>query len=206
MPGRRGTPSRRAPAKPRAAPAAPRTKSAAGALTINRAPVLTLWAAVVAERLGYDADEALSLGKAVAGLNAYLKARSLGLYEALPPKPPERRRAAAEEPGRIELLGRRVPVTRTEAGWRAVEKNKPITPESVEKYLETKFGAGLPPARAAMESLARALPKAELATRAFSLYESFRPEIPSGTRGWGAKGVLDLARILRLAAAHRDAK
>ena len=37
---------------------------------INRAPVLTLWAAVVAERLGFNPDEALSLGKAVAGLNA----------------------------------------------------------------------------------------------------------------------------------------
>ena len=30
--------------------------------TINRAPVLTLWAAVVAERLGYDRAAALTLG------------------------------------------------------------------------------------------------------------------------------------------------
>lgn len=37
---------------------------------INRAPVLTLWATVVAERLGYDRDAALTLGKSVAGLNA----------------------------------------------------------------------------------------------------------------------------------------
>ena len=33
---------------------------------INRAPVLTLWAAVVAERLGFRRDEALTLGRAVA--------------------------------------------------------------------------------------------------------------------------------------------
>jgi hypothetical protein len=39
-------------------------------VTINRAPVLTLWATVVAERLGYDHEAALTLGKAVAGLNA----------------------------------------------------------------------------------------------------------------------------------------
>ena len=38
---------------------------------INRAPLLTLWAAVVAERLGFRRDEALTLGRAVAGLNAY---------------------------------------------------------------------------------------------------------------------------------------
>jgi hypothetical protein len=29
---------------------------------INRAPVLTLWAAIVAERLGFDKNEALTLG------------------------------------------------------------------------------------------------------------------------------------------------
>jgi hypothetical protein len=34
---------------------------------INRAPVLTLWPAVVAERLGFDWEEALTLGRAVAG-------------------------------------------------------------------------------------------------------------------------------------------
>ncbi len=38
---------------------------------IDRAPVLTLWAAIVAERLGFDKNEALTLGRAVAGLNVY---------------------------------------------------------------------------------------------------------------------------------------
>ena len=50
-------------------------------LSINRAPVLTLWATIVAQRLGFQREEALTLGKAVAGLNAYSKGRSLGLYE-----------------------------------------------------------------------------------------------------------------------------
>ena len=45
----------------------------------ERAPVLTLWAAVVAEVLGFEHDEALTIGRAVAGLNAYLKGVSLGL-------------------------------------------------------------------------------------------------------------------------------
>jgi hypothetical protein len=49
-------------------------------VTINRAPVLTLWAAVVAERLSYDQDAALTLGKAVAGLNAQAKGCSIGLF------------------------------------------------------------------------------------------------------------------------------
>jgi hypothetical protein len=32
-------------------------------ISINRAPVLTLWAAIVAERLGFTHDEALTLGR-----------------------------------------------------------------------------------------------------------------------------------------------
>ncbi len=50
-------------------------------IRINRAPVLTLWAAVLAERLGFDHDTALTLGRAFAGLNAYSKGVSPGLFE-----------------------------------------------------------------------------------------------------------------------------
>jgi hypothetical protein len=51
---------------------------------VNRAPVLTLWAAVVAEVLGFEHDEALTLGRAVPGLNAYSKGVSLGLFQPTP--------------------------------------------------------------------------------------------------------------------------
>ena len=51
---------------------------------INRAPVLTLWAAVVAEILGFEYDEALTLGRAVAGLNACSKGVALGLFQPTP--------------------------------------------------------------------------------------------------------------------------
>jgi hypothetical protein len=36
-------------------------------------------------------------------------------------------------------------------------------------------------------------------TNAFSLYEEFRPAIPEGMTGWGAKGKLDIDRIRSLA-------
>ena len=52
--------------------------------TINRAPVLTVWAAVVVERVGFGHAEALSLGGAVAGLSAQTKGRGPGIYA--PPK------------------------------------------------------------------------------------------------------------------------
>src|SRR5919202_4900637 len=50
-------------------------------IRINRAPVLTLWAAVVAERLGFDRAAALTLERAVAGSSAQMKGRALGIYE-----------------------------------------------------------------------------------------------------------------------------
>jgi hypothetical protein len=59
---------------------------------INRAPVLTLWAAVVAERLGFRRDESLTLGRAVAGLNAYSKAVLLGLFRPSPKSVKDRRK------------------------------------------------------------------------------------------------------------------
>ena len=67
-------------------------------IQINRAPVLTLWGAVVAERLGYEPDTALSLGKCLAGLNAQAKGRVLGIYG--PPKGPER-----GQPKKVGQLG-----------------------------------------------------------------------------------------------------
>jgi hypothetical protein len=50
-------------------------------IRINPAPALTLWAAVVAERLGIDRDTALTLGQSVAGSSAYAKVREQGPAE-----------------------------------------------------------------------------------------------------------------------------
>jgi len=174
-------------------------------VTINRAPVLTLWAAVVAERLGYHRDEALTLGQAVAGMNAAAKARAIGKFH-----PPQKLAAAAPkarkvgETVEVPLCNRMVPAVHTPEGLRALNKGNPASPESVKRYLEGKFGEALQDAREAMTALAKSLDRDELEAAAFSLYEAFRPAIPSGTRGWGAKGVLDLTQIRALAAKGRD--
>jgi hypothetical protein len=166
-------------------------------IRVNRAPVLTLWAAVVAERLGHDREAALTLGKAVAGLNAQSKGRRLGIT-----KPASAEASAARARARakahattVELLGREVPAVRTPDGLRALNRERPEDPESVTRYLESKFGEGLSAVRGAMTALARSFPPAELAASAFSLYEAFRPSVPRGQRGWGAQGELDLATI-----------
>ena len=72
---------------------------------VNRALVLTLWAAVVAEVLGFEHDEALTLGRAVAGLNAYSKGGSLGLFQPTPKELQEqRRKMRKEETVTVDLL------------------------------------------------------------------------------------------------------
>jgi hypothetical protein len=168
-------------------------------VSINRAPVLTLWAAVVAQRLGFAEDEALTLGRAVAGLNAYSKGRRLGLFK---PHEEKVKKAREREPGErllIEVCGRAVPATNTDDGIRAVQKGRPIDPDNVRHYLENKFGDDLKAVRSVMQKLAKAYKPQQLGHDAFSLYERFRPEIPAGKKGWGAKGNLDLGLIERLA-------
>jgi len=163
---------------------------------VNRAPVLTHWAAVVAEVLGFDRDEALTLGRAVAGLNAYSKGISLGLFQPTPGEVKEqRRKMRKEERVTIDLLHRAVPAKHTDEGLRALSGESPIRPESVQKYLESKFGDALEDVSKAMLGLAKSLPPSQLAEKAYALYEKFRPEIPPGKKGWGASGKLDLDLI-----------
>jgi hypothetical protein len=171
-------------------------------VTINRAPVLTLWAAVVAKRLGHSWDESLTLGRAVAGLNAQSKGRRIGVYEKPTPEGKEKEKKEAREARKgptVALLGRSVPVKKTAHGLRATTDGHAIDPDSVETYLEQKFGDEYAPSRAALEQLAKSYSPRELESQAYDLYEKFRPTIPEGKKGWGAKGELDLDYVRSLA-------
>jgi hypothetical protein len=169
-------------------------------VTINRAPVLTLWATVVAERLGYKPTEALTLAKALTGSTAQAHGQALGIYT------PKGKKAGkkAKEPKPLQVfsqqfLAKKIPMVRTTEGLRAVISGQPIQPESVERYLATKFGDALPEAREAMEALAGSVPPKELGESAYTLYGKFAPKVASGALGWGAKGELDLDLIRSLA-------
>jgi hypothetical protein len=169
-------------------------------IQINRAPVLTLWAAVVAERLGYAHDAALTFGRTIAGLNAASKAKGLGIAEER--TEPARRKKPARPEGKkveIQLMGRSFDAVETDEGWRAIDGGRAIAPESVERYLEGKFGDDLAAVEDAMVALARSRPPKRLAAEAYALYEQFRPAVPRSVRGWGAKGELDLGLIRSLA-------
>lgn len=180
-------------------------------ILINRAPVLTLWVAVVAEREGYAFEEGLSFGRFIAALFARTKGQRLGIFEKeveaearkaqklVAPKGKRR----VEQVERFEVFGMRIPGIRTETGLRlAVWGGKPIHPNVVKAYLLRAFGSDFDHVKAAMEELARAIPPDRIGKEAYHLYEKFRPQVPEGPQGWGAKGILDLDLIWKLAQEH----
>ena len=176
-------------------------------LRVNRAPVLTLWATVVAEHLGHPEETALTLGRAVAGASARAKARRLGIAEERSGDGDHDHRAAprghdgkAAHPRTVRLLGREIPVVAAKGGTVvALDEDKPASPRSVRNYLARAFGDRLGEVRAALEKLAASLPPDELERVGFRLYERFRPEVPEGVAGWGAKAELRIERIARAA-------
>lgn len=175
-------------------------KSQHRSIRSNRAPVFTLWAAVVAERLGFDWEEALTVGRAVAGLNAYSKGVSIGLFQPSPKVVREqRRKLSPAETFTDDLLHRAVPAVHTEQGVRVLEKKRPSNPANVQRYLDGKFRDALEDVYEAMKALARAYPPGTLAREAYHLYERFRPAVPAGQRGWGASGTLDIDAIRHMA-------
>eukprot|EP00897_Mesotaenium_endlicherianum_P006894 jgi/Mesen1/6232/ME000320S05423 len=173
---------------------------------INRAPVLTLWVAVVAVREGYAYEEGLTFGKAVSGLYANSKGKRLGIFEEPDEEVKESRRKKREEAEKFEVFGAKLAGKTTSDGKRfAVHDGKPIAPASVSTYLKKAFSDNLDRVKAAFEALAGAYPEDKIGKEGYHLYEKFRPIVSEGTKGWGAKGVLDLDAISSMAREAHDA-
>jgi hypothetical protein len=107
-------------------------------IKLNRAPVLTLRAAVVAERLGHPPDLALTLGHAVAGSSARAKARSIGIAEDRDHTAEKREHELRPALKPVRLLGHEIRLAATEAGeLLAEDKGKAGV---VRRYLIRGFG------------------------------------------------------------------
>ena len=70
----------------------------------------------------------------------------------------QRQKMHKEETVTADLLHRAVPAKYTDEGLRALSGESPIHPESVQKYLESKFGDALEDVSDAMLELAKSLP------------------------------------------------
>jgi hypothetical protein len=88
-----------------------------------------------------------------------------------------------EEAVTVDLLHRAVPAKHTNEGLRALSGDSSIRPESVQKYLESKFDDALQDFSKAILEFAKSLPPFQLADKAYTLYEKFSPEIPPGKKG-----------------------
>eukprot|EP00667_Euglena_gracilis_P021998 EG_transcript_24292 len=170
-------------------------QKAPGVVTVNRAPVLALWAAVVAQRLGYEWPEALTLGRAVSGI---LAASRLTSGFAAQRKGPAKAKAKAREAKpeqqveKVQVMGIQVKLERQGGHTVAVEKagGKPIDAKTAQAYLDRAFGPQLHAVRSAMEEAAMAVGSVEeLNSRAYHMYEHFRPHTQ-----WGQRGPLSLAQ------------
>lgn len=174
-------------------------------IRVNRAPFLTLWASMVARRLGYDEDEALTLGRAVAGLTAQVKGQRLGIYGPSPDEERQKVREKREEIGaeQIEMMGRVIPCVRTPDGLRALSKMAPTDPESVREYLAGRFKEDLPLVESKLAGLIETFEPEELDRVAMDVYMRLRPIVPKGRSGWGKAGLFETERIDALIAQRK---
>ena len=72
---------------------------------VNRAPVMSLWSTIVAERLGFSREEALSIGAAYTEMNAISKGAALGIFKERDKIGMEATKGGAQP--YVELMGRR---------------------------------------------------------------------------------------------------
>ena len=169
-------------------------------IVINRSPVMILWAAAIAHvTYGHDWAEALSLASACAAKFARAKGASLGLHSTAS--------SSSSSSDDVHLLGSDVPCERTADGslrGTSEHRHKPgcfdiAHPSGVHRSLASGFGEHFGAAWAAMTSLARAVPEAEMKAngnrRGYELYAEFRPPVPAGLAGWGQPGRLRLGQL-----------
>lgn len=169
-------------------------------ILINRAPVLTLWAAAVASFLYPDVEWAtcLSIGSSVSRLCAVSKGRAIGKVQPKDPstKSEDRKKKKTEAQGDImelEVMG--FPMQIKNGAATVDGKDKPAN----EHLLRAKFGGEEEYTRVkrVMEEALRTWDddKETLDKKAFHMYEQFRPSIASGSAGWGRKGPLNMHKV-----------
>ncbi|KAH9045393.1 hypothetical protein EDB85DRAFT_1906407 [Lactarius pseudohatsudake] len=155
---------------------------------VNRAPVMMAWACVVAERLGFSREEALSI--------ASVKGVSIGVYDKKREADLKTTHAGGTQPY-VDLLGRRVPLYRNASGaWRAfTTEDSDSAPGAAYGYITRALRQTAPAVLGAMRLLAESYSDPmELNRVGFALYADFRPEVT----GWGKRGELMCEVILAL--------
>ena len=151
--------------------------------TLNRFPLLGLWAEEAARRLGYRKDEAESLGHAYAVLYAIRANRRPQVKsEGKPAEKESRRKHAARQ---VHFGGDDLDVTSANGHLRArVGGDKPQTPDSYERSVAAKFPADYyERLRRAFRRVLRTVPPKQLRDRlVYDLYDEWKRQCGVGRR------------------------
>jgi len=170
-------------------------------ITINRAPVLTLWSATVTHFLypSLSWSTCLSAGSAISAICAISKGRSIGMISEPDEEQKEERKKKKESDVGFEELEVMHFKLKMKDGIAFVGRKKQSGSEGA---LKGKFGDAYENVRGVfeegLEKWREGKREKDLDEKAFRMYEKFRPEVPVGQRGWGRKGVLDLEKVGRV--------
>lgn len=182
---------------------------------VNRAPVMTAWAVVLLERLGFTRPEALSLAHCYVNYTSTMRGISLGIIPAA-----EKDRAVhiiGPNQPHFELMGVKIPVMQMQDGtYRGISAGEAVEPDKAFNYMRRSMAQTLssvmgaltlladsfmePPLPPAVKSEDQEEPTLEyggeyLNSRGYELYAEFRP---STSGEWGKKGRLWYDKILAL--------
>ncbi|KAL0576922.1 hypothetical protein V5O48_005068 [Marasmius crinis-equi] len=165
-----------------------RTKS----VVINRAPLMTIWATVVAERMGFKREEALSIASVYTEMNAISKGVTLGIFEEGKEKGLDASRGGTQP--YVDFIGRRPLYQTQEEDWRALLKGTPAKPSAAYGYISRSFRQTTPYITGSLRLLANSFTSQEINDKAWSLYIRFRPEVNE----WGKRSQVKCLDILTL--------
>ncbi|KAK4056241.1 hypothetical protein OIO90_002684 [Microbotryomycetes sp. JL221] len=156
----------------------------------NRAPVMTAWAFIVLERLGFSRPEALSIAQVYTDMNASSKGVSIGVLDKQRLEP-----GGGPSQPFVELMGRRVPVLSTQNGqWRAIAQGQVVEPSQAYNYIQRNFRQQTGAVMGALRILATSYSPQELNEAGYVLYCDFRPTVEQ----WGEKAEMKLIDVLSL--------
>ncbi|KAK0230875.1 hypothetical protein IW262DRAFT_1262902 [Armillaria fumosa] len=159
---------------------------------INRAPLMAAWAMIVAERLGFQREEALSIASVYTEMNALSKGVSLGIYKEGKQKGLDAIRGGSQP--YVELMGRS-PLYQSQSNqWRALLNSKPAQPSSPFSYISRSFRQTTPHIIGALRLLAGSFTPKELNNKGWALYTEFRPSV----NAWGERSEVRCETILNL--------
>ncbi|PBK72668.1 hypothetical protein ARMSODRAFT_1015507 [Armillaria solidipes] len=159
---------------------------------INRAPLMSAWAMIVAERLGFRREEALSIASVYTEMNALSKGVSLGIYKDGKQKGLDAIKGGSQP--YVELMGRS-PLYQSQSNqWRALLNSKPAQPSSPFSYISRSFRQTTPHIIGALRLLAESFTPKELNNKGWALYTEFRPSV----NGWGERSEVKCETILNL--------